>query len=140
MFAKGKPLVGLDIGSSAVKAVVLKGSGRSFQLLHVGMESLPPGVIVDGAIMDSAVVVEAIRNLFQKQKIRSNMVSLAVSGHAVIVKKITLPQMTREELEESIRWEAEQYIPFDIEDVNIDFHVIEESAEMGTSEMADNST
>lgn len=135
VLARRKPVVGLDVGSSAVKAVVLKGVGKTLQLVHLGIESLPPGVIVDGAVMDSSVIVDAIRKLFSAQKIRSPNVAIAVSGHAVIVKKITLPQMTRDELEESIRWEAEQYIPFDIDDVNIDFHVIEEEGEVGSAEM-----
>src|SRR5687767_10366839 len=89
------------------------------------MEPLPPEAIVDGAIMDSGAVIDAIQRLFSSQKIKTNDVATSVSGNAVIVKKISLPQMSAEELAESIHWEAEQYIPFDIQDVSIDYEVIE---------------
>jgi type IV pilus assembly protein PilM len=125
---KKKGLVGLDIGSSAVKAVELKTGGKGgaeYQLVNIGVEFLPPEAIVDGAIMDSGAVIDAIHRLFQQQKIKSPDVATGVSGNAVIVKKISLPQMSPEELSESIHWEAEQYIPFDIQDVAIDYEVIE---------------
>jgi len=89
------------------------------------MEPLPPEAIVDGAIMDSGAVIDAIQRLFSSQKIKTNDVATSVSGNAVIVKKISLPQMSPEELAESIHWEAEQYIPFDIQDVSLDYEVIE---------------
>ena len=89
------------------------------------MEPLPPEAIVDGAIMDSGAVIDAIQRLFSAQKIKTSDVATSVSGNAVIVKKISLPQMTPEELAESIHWEAEQYIPFDIQDVALDYEVIE---------------
>jgi len=128
LFGKKKGLVGLDIGSSAVKAVELKSGGKGssdYQLLNIGMEPLPPEAIVDGAIMDSGAVIDAIQRLFSAQKIKTNDVATSVSGNAVIVKKISLPQMTAEELAESIHWEAEQYIPFDIQDVSLDYEVVE---------------
>lgn len=128
LFGRKKGIVGLDIGSSAIKAVELKAVGKSgteFQLLNVGMEPLPPEAIVDGAIMDSGSVIDAIGRLFTAQKIKSVDVATSVSGNAVIVKKISLPQMSPEELAESIHWEAEQYIPFDIQDVALDYEVIE---------------
>jgi len=96
-------------------------AGAEYQLVNVGMEALPPEAIVDGAIMDSGAVIEAIQRVFSAQKIKTNDVATAVSGNAVIVKKISLPQMSTEELAESIHWEAEQYIPFDINDVNLDY-------------------
>src|SRR5262245_22325349 len=89
------------------------------------MEPLPPEAIVDGAIMDSGAVIDAVQRVFQSQKIKTNDVATSVSGNAVIVKKISLPQMSNEELAESIHWEAEQYIPFDIQDVAIDYEVVE---------------
>ena len=127
LFGKKKGLVGLDIGSSAVKAVELKpgGKGAEYQLVNVGIEPLPPEAIVDGAIMDSGAVIDAIQRLFTGQKIKTSDVATSVSGNAVIVKKISLPQMSPEELSESIHWEAEQYIPFDIQDVSISYEVIE---------------
>jgi type IV pilus assembly protein PilM len=127
LFGKKKGLVGLDIGSSAVKAVELKpgGKGAEYSLVNVGIEPLPPEAIVDGAIMDSGAVIDAIQRLFTGQKIKTSDVATSVSGNAVIVKKISLPQMSPEELSESIHWEAEQYIPFDIQDVSISYEVIE---------------
>jgi type IV pilus assembly protein PilM len=121
-------MVGVDIGSSAVKAVELKVGGKGgdeFQLLNIGVESLPQEAIVDGAIMDAGAVIDAIQRLFQESKIKTAEVATGVSGNAVIVKKISLPQMSAEELSESIHWEAEQYIPFDIQDVQLDYEVIE---------------
>ena len=134
MFGKGKQLIGLDIGTSAVKVIALREQMKGYTLQALGYEPLPPEVIVDGAIMDSAIVVDAIQKIVKDQKIRRKNVALSVSGHSVIVKKITLPKMSQEELDESIHWEAEQYIPFDIDDVNIDFHILEEQ-ELSGNEM-----
>jgi type IV pilus assembly protein PilM len=128
LFGKKKGLVGVDIGSSAIKVVELKVGGKGgaeYQLVNLGLEPLPPEAIVDGAIMDSGAVIDAIQRVFSGQKIKTSDVATSVSGNAVIVKKISLPQMSPEELSESIHWEAEQYIPFDIQDVAIDYEVIE---------------
>src|SRR6185369_3905096 len=128
LFGKKKGLVGLDIGSSAVKAVELKAGGKGgdeYQLVNIGLEALPPEAIVDGAIMDSGAVIDAIQRLFSGSKIKTPDVATSVSGNAVIVKKISLPQMSTEELAESIHWEAEQYIPFDIQDVALDYEVLD---------------
>ena len=128
MFRKAKSLVGLDIGSSAVKAVELKQAGRGYRVAAYGSEPLPPDSIVDGAIIDGAAVADAIRRLFDSRGIRTKDVAASLSGNAVIVKKITLPTMTEAELAESIYWEAEQYIPFDIQDVNLDYQVLDSGA------------
>jgi type IV pilus assembly protein PilM len=125
VFRRVKSVVGLDIGSSAVKAVELKGSGRSYRVVSFGSEPVPPDSIVDGAIIDATAVADAIRRLFESRKIRTKEVAASLSGNAVIVKKITLPVMTPAELSESIYWEAEQYIPFDIQDVNLDYQLLE---------------
>jgi type IV pilus assembly protein PilM len=138
LFGKVKGLVGVDIGSSAVKAVELKVGGKGgdeFQLLNIGLEPLPPEAIVDGAIMDSGAVIDAVQNLFQDNRIKTTDVSTGVSGNAVIVKKISLPQMSEEELAESIHWEAEQYIPFDIQDVSLDYEVVEGGAAGGNMDV-----
>ena len=94
------------------------------ELRNFGVAQLPPEAIVDGVIMDSAVVVESIRNLISNLKIKNRNVATSVSGHSLITKKIQLPLMTETELEEQIQWEAEQYIPFEIEEVNIDFQIL----------------
>jgi type IV pilus assembly protein PilM len=138
LFGKVKGLVGVDIGSSAVKAVELKVGGKGgdeFQLLNIGLEPLPPEAIVDGAIMDSGAVIDAVQNLFQDNRIKTADVATGVSGNAVIVKKISLPQMSEEELAESIHWEAEQYIPFDIQDVSLDYEVVEGGAAGGNMDV-----
>jgi type IV pilus assembly protein PilM len=138
LFGKKKGLVGLDIGSSAIKAVELKAGGKGgaeYQLVNVGLEQLPPEAIVDGAIMDSGSVIDAIQRLFTGQKIKTSDVATSVSGNSVIVKKISLPQMSPEELAESIHWEAEQYIPFDIQDVALDYEVIEGSGSGGNMDV-----
>jgi type IV pilus assembly protein PilM len=128
--AKGN-LVGLDIGSSSVKVCQLKESKRGFALQSFGMIPLPPEAIVDGSIMNATAVVDAIRELMTSQRIRAKDAAVSVSGHSVILRKINLPVMTREELDESIQWEAEQYIPFDINDVNIDVAILNEHNDQG---------
>ncbi len=122
---KSKPVVGLDIGSSAVKAVELRASGKSYKVTAVGMEPIPPDSIVDGAIIDGTAVADAIKRLFENKAFKSKDVAASLSGNAVIVKKISLPVMTEAELSESIYWEAEQYIPFDIQDVNLDYQILD---------------
>jgi type IV pilus assembly protein PilM len=117
---KNKAIVGLDIGSSAVKAVELKAAGKGYRVTAFGIEPVPPDSIVDGAIIDGTAVADAIRRVFENKAFKSKGVAASLSGNAVIVKKMTLPVMTEAELGESIYWEAEQYIPFDIQDVNLD--------------------
>src|SRR4051794_29494097 len=97
-----KTCVGLDIGSSSVKVVQLKETKKGSQLVNFGIEPLPPQTIVDGAIMNQTAVVEAIRSLKDALKLRSRDVATAISGHSVIIKKIKVPSMTPEELEEQI--------------------------------------
>jgi type IV pilus assembly protein PilM len=127
LFGKKKNLVGLDIGSSSVKAVEMKpGKGEVWTLTTVGIEYLPQEAIVDGQIMDSTSVIDAITRLFSEYKIKTPDVATAISGSSVIVKKIQLPSMSEQELAESIHWEAEQYIPFDIQEVNLDYEILDE--------------
>ncbi len=125
LFRRSKGLVGLDIGSSAVKAIELKPAGKGYKVGAIGVEPIPPDSIVDGAIIDSVAVSDAIRRLFTNKQFKAKDVAASLSGNSVIVKKITLPVMSEQELAESIYWEAEQYIPFDIQDVNLDYEVID---------------
>jgi type IV pilus assembly protein PilM len=122
---KSKLVVGLDIGSSAVKAVELKAVGKTFRVTAFASEPVPPDSIVDGAIIDGGAVADAIRRLFENKAFKTKEVAASLSGNAVIVKKISLPVMTEAELAESIYWEAEQYIPFDIQDVNLDYQILD---------------
>jgi type IV pilus assembly protein PilM len=123
-FSKTKTLFGLDIGSSSLKIAQLAETKSGFRLEKFGIKPLDPELIVDGTVMDAGRVVDALRELLQEQKLKIKDIAISVSGHSVIVKKINIPVMSEEELEESIKWEAEQYIPFDVDDVNVDFHLL----------------
>ena len=118
-----KGLVGLDIGSSSVKAVELQGKGNNIQLVSLGYESLPEDSIVDGQIMELNNVSNAVQNIFRSNQMKTERVAAGVSGNSVIVKNIVVPQMSEEELEESIEWHAEEHIPFDITDVSLDYQI-----------------
>ena len=122
---KTKSVVGLDIGSSAVKAVELRMVGKEYRVSAFASVPVPPDSIVDGAIIDGGAVVDAIRRLFENKAFKSKDVAASLSGNAVIVKRINLPVMTESDLAESIYWEAEQYIPFDIQDVNLDYQILD---------------
>lgn len=124
MLTPRRQLVGLDIGSSGIKLVQIKESKGRYFLQKFGVKPLEPEVIVDGTVMDEARVIAAIQELFEEAKVKNRYVAISISGHAVIVKKITLPPMPDDELEGQVRLAAEQYIPFDINEVNIDFHVL----------------
>jgi len=129
ILGRKKGVIGLDIGSSSIKLVELGESKSAYKLQNLGIAPLPPEAIVDGALMDSVTIIDAIRELIANTKARTKDVITSVSGHSVIVKKITLPLMSDSELEESIQWEAERYIPFDINEVNIDFQIFGSNSE-----------
>jgi type IV pilus assembly protein PilM len=123
-------IIGLDIGSRNIKAVQLKETKTGYQLERLGMVPLLPELIVDGSIIDAPRVVEAIKKLISETNIKPKNTTISVSGHSsVIVKRISIQRMSEEELSESIKFEAEQYIPFDIEDVNLDFQILEQHQE-----------
>jgi type IV pilus assembly protein PilM len=126
MLKKGfgkKNLVGVDIGSSSVKAVELQGKPGNLQLVSLGYENLQTDSIVDGQIMELNDVSNVITNIFREHQIKTDRIAAGVSGHSVIVKNIVVPQMSADELEESIEWHAEEHIPFDISDVSMDYQV-----------------
>jgi type IV pilus assembly protein PilM len=138
MFGRSRSLIGLDLGDSSIKVVELKdlGKGRGYQVAKLGWDPLSSEAIVDGAIMDAQLVTDTIRRLFDRCRIKaSSPLATALSGHSVIVKRISLPVMSEAELDESIHWEAEQYIPFDIEDVNLDYQILEGSSLSGEGNM-----
>lgn len=128
LFGRSKSLMGLDIGSSSVKAIELKPVRSGFRVAAIAVEPLPLQTIVDGAIVDSAAVSAALARLLGPGAFHAKDVALSLSGHSVIVKKITLPAMTKAELSDSIHWEAEQYIPFQLDDVNLDYEVLEDGS------------
>ena len=125
----------LDIGSTYIKLVQLKGAKGNYQLFKFGMVPLPPEVIVEGAVMDAGRVVDAIKELLAGQQVKTKDVVLSVSGSSVIIKRISVADMSEEELAESIKWEAEQYIPFSIDDVNVDFQKLGPGAQEGQADV-----
>jgi len=135
LFSKKIEPIALDIGSTFIKLVQLKGSNKNYQLIKFGMVPLPPEVIVEGAVMDAGRVVEAIKELLSSQKIKTKEVVISVSGSSVIIKRVSVADMTDEELAESIKWEAEQYIPFSIDDVNVDFQKLGAGATAGQADV-----
>ena len=125
MFGFGaKSIVGLDVGSSSIKAVELKKTRTGIEAVHIGLEPLGPDMVVDSMIVDSGTVSAAISKLFTEGQIKSKSVATAVSGHSVIVKKISLPAMSDDELADTIQKEAAQHIPFDLADVNLDYQIL----------------
>lgn len=134
-FSKKIEPIALDIGSTFIKLVQLKGTDRNYQLVKFGMIPLPPEVIVEGAVMDAGRVVDAIKELLAEQKVSTKEVVISVSGSSVIIKRISVADMTDEELAESIKWEAEQYIPFSIDDVNVDFQKLGAGANEGQADV-----
>jgi type IV pilus assembly protein PilM len=119
-----KVLAGLDIGSSSVKIVQLKETGKGFRLMNMAVRTLPQEVIVDGAIMDAGIISDTLREMIREMKLKVKDVAVSVSGHSVIIKKIKVQEMTEEELERNLPFEAEQYVPFDASDVNMDFVIL----------------
>src|SRR5580765_6255597 len=129
MFGKKKSVAGLDIGSSSIKMVELDGKLNSLNLVSLGFENLPSDTIIDGQIMELNVVSDVIQNVCNNHQVRATNVVTGVSGHSVILKNIVLPPMSREELEESIDWHAEEHIPFDLSEVSLDYQITAESDE-----------
>lgn len=129
LFGRKKSVAGLDVGSSSIKAVELEGKMSNLSLVSVGFENLPGDTVVDGQIMELNTVAEAIQNICKNYQIKATQVVTGVSGHSVIIKNIVLPPMSREELEESIDWHAEEHIPYDLADVSLDYHITEESSD-----------
>jgi len=126
-----KVLAGLDIGSSSIKVVQLKETGKGYRLTNMGVRPLPQEVIVDGAIMDAGIISDTLREMAKEIKLKAKDVAVSVSGHSVIIKKIKVQEMTEEELERNIQFEAEQYVPFDASEVNMDFVILGPGGEDG---------
>jgi type IV pilus assembly protein PilM len=129
MAKKENLIVGVDIGSHAVKICQLQKAGNSYKLLSLGSAALPEGCVEDGVLQEPEEVAKALTELFKNLKIKNKRVGISISGYSVIVKKINLEAMDEAELAEYITEEAEQYIPFDIDDVYIDYQVIREAVD-----------
>lgn len=133
LLGKKKNIVGLDIGSSAVKLVELKGArGGRMSLVHAAVAPLSPEAIVEGTIMDSSLVVEVAGRLVRERGVKNPNFGVSLAGMNVAIRKIQVPAMSEAELAESIHWEAEQYLPFDVNDANLDYVVLETGPETMT--------
>ena len=130
---KNTTTVGLDIGSSLIKVVEIDHSGAVPRIVKLGFTRLLPEAIVEGEIMDRNLVVDGIRECFEQAGIQTTDVVSAVSGRAVIVKKVIMDKMPPEDAQEAIFWEAEQHVPFDIDDVCLDFQILRE--DIGANQM-----
>lgn len=126
-FGKKDHLVGLDIGSRSIKAAELAVTKRGPTLKRFGVVDIDQGAIEEGTINNPEAVAERIQELFKSYNIKENNVAVSIGGYSVIVKKINVQTMAEEQLQETIQFEAEQYIPFDISDVNLDFQILGEN-------------
>ncbi|MDM8517923.1 type IV pilus assembly protein PilM [Desulfobacterales bacterium HSG16] len=133
LFGKKKiNIVGLDIGSRTLKVAEVVQSNTGYTLKKFGMNDITPGLIEDGAIKNPEEVANAIRKLFKMYKVKEKNVAVSIGGYSIIVKPITVQTMPEDQLQETIHFEAEQYIPFDISDVNLDFQIMgEDEADPG---------
>ncbi|MEJ2539790.1 MAG: type IV pilus assembly protein PilM [Gemmatimonadota bacterium] len=129
LFGRKKTTVGLDIGSGFVKVVEVDHSGDQPEVRRVAMRPLLPDTIVEGEVMDHALVSDTVSGLFQEVGIKGRDVVTGVGGHDVIIKKIEMDRMSESDAKDVIRWEAEQHVPFDINSVELDFQVLNPGAE-----------
>lgn len=129
MFGKSKNLVGLDIGSNAIKVVVLEDGKSGYILKNIGYKELPRDVISEGSIVDMAEIVNSINEIVKERKVDGNKAAIALKGNAVIAKRVHVPGIEASLLEEEFRYQAQQFIQMDIEDVNIDYSVVESNPE-----------
>ena len=121
-----KSVVAVDIGSSGIKIVQMRHGKNGWMLEKMGAGELPPEAIVDGSIVDKEAVISTLKELISAQGVKARDAAVALTGQSVIIKMVSLPAMTEDELAESIQWEAEQYIPFPIADVDMDFQIVGE--------------
>ena len=126
-FGKKDHLIGLDIGSRSIKAAEIVETKQGRALKNFGSIDIAHGAIEEGTINDPETVAESLQQLLKSCGIKENNVAVSIGGYSVIVKKIIVQTMAEEQLQETIHFEAEQYIPFDISDVNLDFQILGES-------------
>lgn len=124
MFLGKKEVVGIDIGSNSIKLAELKETKKGYQLKSIGETLLPPEAIVNKVITNRDAVSEAIYSLIEELRVKTKNAVISISGHSVIIKKVSIPKMSEKELREAVPWELEQYIPQSIEDVSYDFQIL----------------
>ena len=135
MFFGNKGIIGLDIGSASLKLAELKSTRSGYQLKNIGEAVLPPDSIVKKVIINREAVAGTLTNLVKDLGVKNKNVVISISGHSVIIKKVTLPSMSKNELAESIPWELEQYLPQSVEDVNFDYQVLPEISPEGNMDV-----
>ena len=121
-FRKASDVFGLDIGSSAVKALKLKETGGTYRIEALGIAPLPPDAIADGSIKDSGTVADAIRSAVAKAGVSGKETVIAICGRELIIKKIQIPEVPPREVHDVVQLEAEHHIPFAIDEVFLDYH------------------
>ena len=129
LFSRKKTTVALDIGSGLIKLVVVTHGSGDPVLSKVAYTSVVDDAIVEGEIMDPGIVADAIRGLMASAGVKTKQVVIAVGGRDVIIKKIQMDRMTEAEARSVIRWEAEQHVPFDMENVELDFQILDPEGE-----------
>jgi type IV pilus assembly protein PilM len=130
---KARTVAGLDIGASSIKLVKLEEKGGAYALTSLGMRELPMEVIVDEEIKDKETIIFNLQSLVEQCDPRLKEVAISISGHGVITDKITMDKKSGTEAQQAILFEAEQRSPFDVEDVTMDYHIVnvnEESQKM----------
>ena len=132
---KQKTSVGLDIGSYAIKAVEMKQTPAGSEIVKVGIKKLLPGAIVDGEPMDRDAVLTAIREIYEEQEIMNREAASAICGRSVIIKKIKMEEMDDETAREVMALEAEQYVPFEKEELSVDFEILRRGLTGNTMEV-----
>src|SRR5262245_61018096 len=128
LLGRNKVSAGLDIGSGFVKLVVIDHSKSEPEIVQVATSPLVPDAIVEGEVMDPVLVAETVRSVVESSGLKSKDIVAAVGGHDVIIKKIPMDRMNEADAREVIRWEAEQHVPFDMENVQLDFQILDEDA------------
>lgn len=131
---RNKTLLGVDVGSSAVKLVSLSRHRGDVLADLVAAETIPPDIVVDGQVVDAVSLASTLHSLLQGQRTRSRSAATSVSGHAVMAKQINMAAASEQDLEERLRAEAAQQIPFELNEVNLDYQVLD-MLEDGTMEV-----
>ena len=127
---KSESLLGIDVGSSSLKIVELSRSGRNVSVQNAGIYPIAPNTIVEGKITDIPMLAQTLRKAVALMRTKAKNVALAVPGSAVITRVLEMPaDLTEDELETQLLMEAEQYIPYSLDEVAVDFTVIENSGE-----------
>ncbi len=128
MFFSSKKVVGIDIGSSSIKLAEVTLSPKGVFLENFAVIQSPEQAILNGEIADTLLIAESIRTCFKENGFKNTKASVGLSGTAVIIKKISIPKVDPKKLKEQIKYEASQYLPFDINQVTLAHHVLSFSA------------